>query len=147
VILPFAAIKQAVSKRFQRRHLEPRHHTGRSGEKEASRFLRRKGHRIIARNYDCPAGEVDLITTDGPTIVFVEVKSRTDESSKDADHIVTSIQRERLIRAAQYFTRRADPLNRPIRFDVVTVYFSPKGAVLLEHFENAFVASPAGRKI
>jgi putative endonuclease len=101
--------------------------------------LRTKGHRIIARNYDCPAGEVDLITTDGATIVFVEVKSRSDELGKDADHIVSSTQRERLVHAAQYFLRRADPNNRPSRFDVVTVYFPPSGPALVEHFENAFV--------
>lgn len=118
-----------------------RHSLGASGEKEAARFLRRRGHRIIARNYDCPAGEVDLITTDGATIVLVEVKSRSDESGKDADHIVDSIQRERLIHAAQYFTRRADPLNRPVRFDVVTVYFPPIGEPAVEHFENAFTSA------
>ncbi len=118
---------------------DPRHSTGHSGEKEALRFLRRKGHRIIARNYDCPAGEVDLITTDGATIVFVEVKSRSDELGKDADHIVSSRQRERLIHAAQYFVRRADPHNRPSRFDVVTVYLPPSGRPVVQHFENAFI--------
>lgn len=101
--------------------------------------MRAKGHRIIARNYHSPVGEVDLITTESATIVFVEVKSRTDESGKDADHLVTSTQRDRLIRAAQYFVRRADPHNRPIRFDVVTVYFPPDGTSVVEHFENAFV--------
>jgi putative endonuclease len=121
---------------------DPRHSRGRVGERQAARFLRRKGHRIIARNYDCPAGEVDLITTDGPTIVFVEVKSRTDASGKDADHTVNAVQRERLIRAAQYFTRRADPLNRPIRFDVVTVYLPATGRPAIDHFENAFAPLP-----
>jgi putative endonuclease len=55
--------------------------------------LRAKGHRIIARNYDSPVGEIDLITTDGATIVFIEVKSRTDESGKDADQTIRSNQR------------------------------------------------------
>ncbi len=101
--------------------------------------MRAKGHRIIARNYDSPVGEIDLITTDDATIVFVEVKSRTAEAGKDADQIIRSTQRERLIRAAQYFLRRADPYNRPARFDVVTVYFPATGKPVVEHFENAFV--------
>ena len=138
----------SLIRRLRRRNSRPqassetdhRHSTGRAGEREADRFLRAKGHRIIARNYDSPAGEIDLITTDGATIVFVEVKSRTDESGKDAAQIIRSMQRERLIRAAQYFLRRADPHNRPSRFDVVTVYFSPSGPSVVEHFENAFVA-------
>ena len=102
------------------------------------RFLRAKGHRIIARNYDCPAGEVDLITTHGATIVFVEVKTRTDQLGQDSDHTVTPSQRERIIKAAQYFLRRADPLNRPARFDVVTVFVPPTGEAVVEHFENVF---------
>lgn len=118
---------------------EPRHELGRRGENAAACLLRAKGYRIIARNYDCPAGEIDLITTDGATIVFVEVKSRTDETGKDADHTVTGTQRERIIHAGQYFLRRADPHNRPARFDVVTVYFPPTGEPVFEHFENAFV--------
>jgi putative endonuclease len=119
---------------------DPRHSTGRAGEREAERFLRARGHRIIARNYDLPSGEIDLITTDGATIVFVEIKSRTDETGKDADQIIRSTQRERLVRTAQYFLRRADPHNRPARFDVVTVYFPPSGSPVVEHFENAFAA-------
>lgn len=117
---------------------EPRHELGRRGEREAVRVLRSKGYRIIAHNYDCPSGEIDLIATQGANIVFVEVKSRTDAAGKDADHTVTSTQRERIIHAAQYFLRRADPHNRPARFDVITVYFPPTGNPAVEHFENAF---------
>ena len=117
-----------------------RHSTGQEGEREARRFLRAKGHRVIAHNYHSPVGEIDLITTDGATIVFVEVKSHTGESGKDADHVVRSAQRERLIRAAQFFLRRADSNNRPARFDVVTVHLPPGGRCSVQHFENAFVA-------
>lgn len=117
---------------------EVRHERGRRGETAAARYLRAKGHRIIARNYDSPAGEIDLITTDGATICFIEVKSRTDEKGQDADHTVYANQRERIVRAAQGFLRRSDPHNRPARFDVVTVYFPPNGRPVVEHFENAF---------
>lgn len=121
-----------------RKRIEPRHEQGRRGEKAAAQFLRAKGHRIIARNYDSPAGEVDLITTLGATICFVEVKSRSDEAGKDADHTVVTSQRERIIRTAQLFLRRNDPHNRPARFDVVTVFFPPSGQPVIEHFESAF---------
>lgn len=117
---------------------EPRHELGRRGENAAVRLLRAKGYRIIAINYDSPAGEIDLIATQGATIVFVEVKSRTDAAGKDADHTVTSTQRERIVHAAQYFLRRADSHNRPARFDVITVYFPQAGKPVVEHFKNAF---------
>ena len=51
---------------------------GKEGEKVAERYLRKKGYRVVERNYRCSAGEVDLIVLDRRVIVFVEVKTRTD---------------------------------------------------------------------
>ena len=49
---------------------------GAAGEKAAAKYLRRRGYRIVARNYRCRGGEIDLIALDADTIVFVEVKTR-----------------------------------------------------------------------
>src|SRR5437899_1696282 len=48
---------------------------GGSGERAAARFLRRQGYAIIARNYRCPAGEVDLIALDHGTVALIDLKS------------------------------------------------------------------------
>src|SRR3954467_10509992 len=49
---------------------------GRRGENVAAKFLRNLGYRIIARNFRCEMGEIDIIARDGTTLVFVEVKTR-----------------------------------------------------------------------
>ncbi|MEK7756799.1 MAG: YraN family protein, partial [Planctomycetota bacterium] len=57
---------------------------GRQGERAAARYLRRRCYRILARNYRCFAGEIDLIASQAATIVFVEVKTRQpDEGQSD----------------------------------------------------------------
>ena len=53
---------------------------GAQGERLAEKYLRRRGCRVLARNYRCPRGEVDLIVLDGQAVVFVEVKTRQDTS-------------------------------------------------------------------
>lgn len=144
----FASVRRRLrnlSWPFRRSDGDARQVLGSRGERAAARFLRRRRHRIIARNYDCPSGEIDLITTQGETIVFIEVKARSDEQGKDADQTVGRVQRERIVRAAQYFLRRAQSESRPSRFDVVTVYFPSDGKPKIEHFENAF--QPKGKPL
>ena len=51
---------------------------GMAHERQAERFLKGKGYRILARTYRCRAGEIDLIARDGECLVFVEVRYRTD---------------------------------------------------------------------
>jgi len=123
---------------LQRSDGDARHALGTRGESAAASFLRRRRHRIIARNYDCPVGEIDLITTHAETIVFVEVKTRSDRQGKDAEQTVGRVQRERIVRAAQYFLRKAQAESRPSRFDVVTVFFPATGKPQIEHFADAF---------
>lgn len=51
---------------------------GTAHERQAETFLKEKGYRIVARNYRCRSGEIDLIARDGECLVFVEVRYRTD---------------------------------------------------------------------
>ena len=52
---------------------------GKSGERLAEEYLRKKGYRFVERNYTTEIGEIDLILTDGNCLVFVEVKARASE--------------------------------------------------------------------
>jgi putative endonuclease len=96
-------------------------------------FLRFKGYRLLARRYQSPAGEVDLIMRRGQTTVFVEVKARA--TLDDAVISVTNYQSKRISGAAAFFTSR-DPKAAQgfCRFDIVAVpsYLWPS------HIENAF---------
>jgi putative endonuclease len=114
---------------------------GRWGEKRCRKFLAAKGLRKLASNYCCKTGEIDLIMVDASgAIVFVEVKTRRDESFTAAEDVITAPKRLRMTRTARYFLSSYDIQNRPYRFDVVTVVLGEKGPPQIKHYENAFVA-------
>jgi len=103
---------------------------GKWGEKRSEKFLRQKGLRTLTRNFRCKTGEIDLVMVDSDrTIVFVEVKTRADESFSPSESAITSRKKTRMIRAARYFLAANEIEDRPLRFDVVTVILGRKGPV------------------
>ena len=94
---------------------------GARGEAVAARYLRRRGYAIVRRNYRCGAGAIDLVALDRGVLVFVEVKTRTQERFGAPLEAVGSGKRRRLARAAEEFVREHDLYDRAIRFDVVGV--------------------------
>ena len=113
---------------------------GRWGEKRSEKFLKRKGLKLLARNFLCKTGEIDLImVNDNGAIVFVEVKTRADESYTDIENAITGDKKNKLFRTCRYFLASYDIGNRPYRFDVVSIVLGRKGPVQIRHYENAFV--------
>jgi putative endonuclease len=84
---------------------------GKEGEKAAERYLRKKGYRVVERNYRCSAGEVDLIVLDRRVVVFVEVKTRTDHRFGTPLEAVEFRKQQKMIQAAQFFLNRKDSTN------------------------------------
>ncbi|MDQ7831607.1 MAG: YraN family protein [Desulfovibrionaceae bacterium] len=114
--------------------------TGRHGEDQAADHLAAAGYRVVARNWRCPKGEIDVVCVHGDTLVFVEVKTRAAAPQADPAGAVTASKRTRLVRAACAYLTATDSWNQPCRFDVVTVTETPRGPSL-RHIENAFDAS------
>lgn len=111
------------------------------GEAAAGDFLERRGYRIIARNFRCPFGELDLIAQQGEAIVFVEVKARTTADFGEPFDAITAQKQRRLTRLATYYLKGRNWLRRPARFDAVSVTVAPDGAVLkIEVLVHAFGA-------
>ena len=95
---------------------------GKWGERRCEKFLRKKGLKTLTRNYAGKAGEIDLIMVDSDrSIVFVEVKTRTDEEFAPTESVITKPKMDRMAKTARYFLSAHDIDNRPYRFDVVTV--------------------------
>jgi len=111
---------------------------GRGGEEAAATLLRDRGYRILARNYRCSAGEIDLISADRDTIVFVEVKTRSSDQAQEPQEALRPAQQRRIEQAARCFLMERSAQNRPCRFDVVTVLLKDGGSPRVEHFEDAF---------
>ncbi len=109
---------------------------GAKGEVLARRFLEKAGYRIIDQNYRTRFGEVDLIALDGITLVFVEVKTRSDHSFGAPQEAVTRQKQQRIIRVAQYYLSSHQENERPVRFDVVAITDSLP--VNIELFKDAF---------
>ncbi|MBC8020293.1 MAG: YraN family protein [Methyloceanibacter sp.] len=81
-------------------------------------LLRLKGHRIVARRYATPVGEIDLVALKGKRLAFIEVKRR--KTMDDAAWSVTAKQRRRIVRAAQYWLASHPGFaGHDIAFDVV----------------------------
>ena len=124
----------------RRKLLADRKLLGQWGEKYCERFLKRKGLKILTRNFSCKTGEIDLIMVDTEGgIVFVEVRTRADEKFVEAESSITTAKKNRLKRAARYFLSTQNIENRPLRFDIVTIVLGQKGRPQLRHYKNAFV--------
>jgi len=79
--------------------------------------MRRAGLRILARNWRCRAGEIDLVAADGDTLVFAEVRLRRDAAFGGAAESVTAGKRARLVAAARHYL--VGRPQAPCRFDVL----------------------------
>ena len=115
------------------------HALGARGEKLAARFLKRKGYKVLYRNFE-PArgGQIDLVCRDDDTLVFVEVKSRrSDERQRPVDSL-HSDQKRRISRGALTWLRMLDNPDIPFRFDVVEVILAEAEKPRLELIQNAF---------
>ena len=124
----------------RRRLLSDRAKLGRWGEKRCERFLQEKGLRTLIRNYSCPMGELDLVmVAPEGTLVFVEVRSRTDEVFTTAEATVTPAKRERVSKTARHFIAAHRIEDRPLRFDIITLILGHRGPPQIQHYENAFV--------
>ncbi|HKB35606.1 MAG TPA: YraN family protein [Gemmataceae bacterium] len=112
---------------------------GTRSERAAAGFLKRLGYRIVARNYTCPYGELDLVAVDVRCVVFVEVRS-----TESADHLraaasVDHAKQRRLTQLALHFLQKHRLLDQPARFDVLTIAWPPgRREPQIVHYPQAF---------
>lgn len=115
---------------------------GKRGEDLACRELERRGYAIVARRFRVRGGEIDVISRDGPVLVFVEVKTRTGRRFGWAAEAVTAAKQRRIARLAHEYLLRHRLSDCPCRFDVVSVDVGASPPAV-EIIQGAFdVASP-----
>ena len=113
---------------------------GARGENLAVSYLKRRGYRIIERNYRCRHGEVDAIARDGDTLVFVEVKTRSEGSFGTPLDAVSPAKRNKLVMLANWYLLSQKIQDVPVRFDVVAVDVSgtePSITVVRNAFDSS----------
>ncbi|MCL2568715.1 MAG: YraN family protein [Oscillospiraceae bacterium] len=114
--------------------------TGDWGEALAAEYLQAKGYQVVTAGYRTRHGEIDLIVADARFVVFVEVKTRKDDSFASAREFVDSRKVARIRQTAELWLMEHETELQP-RFDVVEIY-APYGLDTrypeIQHLEDAF---------
>ena len=111
---------------------------GHKGEAAAVSYLESEGHRILEKNWRLHGYEIDIITTCGGYIVFVEVKTRTSDQWGDPESFVGRQRMRRMIQGAHQYLLR-ERIDLPARFDIIAILWKGDRCEL-EHIEEAFMA-------
>ncbi len=98
-----------------------RQRLGSHGERRAARRYEALGYRVVAQNWRCGDGELDLVLRRGPTLVFVEVKTRASDRFGHPAEAVTPAKQRRIRRLAQRFCADTGLRAPELRFDVVSI--------------------------
>ena len=106
---------------------------GAEGEDLSAAWYEAHGYRVVARNWRCPEGELDLVLHRGRTVVFCEVKTRSSLALGSPLEAVTAVKQRRIRRLAAEWLRQTDGRASQVRFDVAAVL---EGTV--EVVQNAF---------
>jgi len=117
-----------------------RQHLGRLGEQLAAEHFSRLGFSVLAQNHHTRFGELDLVLSDGRTLVFCEVKTRRLGSGEPFDSLHGAKQSQVRRIAAHWLSEPSDrPWHEELRFDAIGVLVDREdGLVRLDHVENAF---------
>jgi len=110
---------------------------GKFGEDLARERLKDLGYRILKTNYRCSLGEVDLVARDGDILVFVEIKTRKNESLGQIKEAVNRRKQTQLSKVALAYLKSNNLWGSKARFDVVAVRLID-GKKEVEIIKNAF---------
>ena len=110
---------------------------GRHGEDLAARRLAAQGYEIVARNWRCSHGELDLVARDGDCLVLIEVRTRRGRALGTPEESITPAKQAKLVDLAWAYVQEQNWVG-DWRIDVVAVEMDRRGRLLrVEHYENA----------
>ena len=124
-------IQNSKSRRSEKKDL------GKRGEEVAFQFLKKKGYRVIEKNYACKVGEMDIIAKEKDTLAFIEVKTRTSLAFGPPQLAVTPFKQRQLSKVALNFLTEKKLEDVKARFDVVAILLPPEKEEI-ELIRNAF---------
>lgn len=111
---------------------------GRTGEEAAVKHLKKKGFRIVQRNFRCRIGELDIIAMDGPCLVFVEVRTKAGKAFGLPQESITPQKKHKLRLLASFYLQSNSIKDIPVRIDVIAVTVAPGDRIAkIEHIKNA----------
>lgn len=108
---------------------------GKWGEEEAKRFLIKKGYKEVTTNWRNRFGEIDLIMNDNSTIVFVEVRTKSNSTYGYGYESINIRKQQQLVKMANIFLEYKKWWDTPVRFDIISID-KIDGEFHISHFEN-----------
>ena len=99
-----------------------RHEIGKQGEELARKYLLKKGYNIIEKNFMARQGEIDIIALDKDELVFIEVKTRTNQKYGKPASAVDYNKRKHMINTIKYYLYSRGMENQFVRIDIIEVY-------------------------
>lgn len=118
---------QITQKNFYKKFL------GRLGENKACEFLKNLGYKILDKNFKTHVGEIDVIAKDGEEIVFIEVKTRSQEAFGSPAEAVGELKQQKYFKVAEQYLIKNKFTASPVRFDVVEIQNGQ-----INHIKDAF---------
>jgi putative endonuclease len=118
--------------------MESRESLWRGSEEAAWQEYRRRGYRLVARNWRCRLGELDLVVARGDLVAFCEVKSRTLPIRGEPHDAVTLSKRRKVRALGEVFLAARGSDAARYRFDVASVIVGANGRAQVHIFEDAF---------
>lgn len=103
-----------------------RQRLGRLGERLAAETLAARGYTIVARNWRCPTGEIDIVAQEGDSLVVVEVRTRSGDAYGTPEESVTPAKQAKLVELGQTYVQEHG-WDGPWRIDVVALQFNRSG--------------------
>lgn len=110
---------------------------GQLGEDYACRYLLTEGYQLLERNWKKRRAEIDIIAKQGDVLVFLEVKTRTNDLFGEPSAFVSEKQQQ-LISAVAADYMQAIGHDWEIRFDIISIFILPDETYRLEHIQDAF---------
>lgn len=108
------------------------------GEESACRFLRKKGCKIIGRNYRTPHGEIDIIARQEQITIFVEVRTRSSNRFAEPWETVGHRKQKHLRKAGKIYIQEKAIFDSEFRFDVISITLTDSVKPQIEWIQNAF---------
>lgn len=111
---------------------------GKYGEDKAINYLESHDYKILARNFLCKQGEIDIIAKDKNELVFFEVKTRNSLDYGRPVDAVDNFKKKHIYNSAMYYLYKNNMMNSFVRFDIIEIYLK-NNKVFINQIKNMFI--------
>ena len=111
---------------------------GNQGEEVVNKYLEKNGCEVLARNFYCRFGEIDIVFKEKEEVIFAEIKTRTGIKYGFPAESVTYFKKKHILNTAKYFLYINKLFEKNVRFDVIEVYLRKNQIPLINHIKSVF---------